>query len=67
MEPFENRMPFEIRTRSTIRKPDMSGFQIPTVIPQPPPPVRDVIFNVPAAHFKINLVNKKAKSKKQKG
>ena len=31
MEPFENRMPFELRTRSTIRKPDMSGFRIPTV------------------------------------
>ena len=32
MVPFENRMPFEIRTRLTIRNPDMSGFRIPTVI-----------------------------------
>ena len=31
MVPFENRMPFEIRTRLTIRNPDMSGFRIPTV------------------------------------
>ena len=29
--PFENRTPFKNRPKSTIRKPDMSGFWIPTV------------------------------------
>ena len=31
-EPYKTRTPFEIRPKSTIRKPDMSGCQIPTVI-----------------------------------